>query len=613
MTVSIRLALASLFFVTFLSTSLARADWINLTGAETSPNIAEIYILDNHVKLTLEVYIGDLKTFHHLVPDDWLKDAKKKRPTLAERMRQFSSEMFQFVTDKGEKLEAELKLVEPRIRRDRQSPFAGMINPITRRRAPEAPADKRVVYAEIIYPFKGKPPRLTMIPPLDEKGHATVTIGFIAYHKAVPIIDFRYLGAPAHLALRWEDPWYSKFDNPNLKRHHKSALMSYLYVEPYEVRHEILTRVRDMERWMDLGLRGREYIEVDEWESLKKRIGEFLLTKNKVLIDGQPLRPILDRTDYVKVALTGIQLLLQPERLDLSTAIVGVKFVYLTQGLPKEVTVDWELFTNEINRVPATSIDPAGPLLSFVTPDDRIHKWTNFLKNYKIPQVAEVVVADSLTKFNVPIGSVISLSLLLLVGWQVKMQRQRSRSIRPQLVTGTVLLAATLLLSPYMHVSIGKPAIMAPTLGQAEATELMQSLLKNIYRAIGFRREEDVYDKLAVSVSGDLLSDVYLQNRKSFAVQRAGGAQAKVKEVKIVDVAMQPHPDRPLAMTFNSTWTALGSVGHWGHVHMRKNQYEAKLTVEPVNGVWKITGLEMIEEKRIDPNAKPIGTKRTKR
>jgi len=37
---------------------------------------------------------------------------------------------------------------------------------------------------------------------------------------------------------------------------------------------------------------------------------------------------------------------------------------------------------------------------------------------------------------------------------------------------------------------------------------------------------------------------------------------------------------------------------------MRKNQYEAKLTVEPVDGVWKITSLEMIEEKRIDPNAK---------
>lgn len=75
---------------------------------------------------------------------------------------------------------------------------------------------------------------------------------------------------------------------------------------------------------------------------------------------------------------------------------------------------------------------------------------------------------------------------------------------------------------------------------------------------------------------------------------------------------MQPHPDRPLALTFKSTWTALGTVGHWGHMHMRKNQYEAILTVEPVDGVWKITGMEMIEEKRIDPNAKPTETK-TKR
>jgi hypothetical protein len=181
-----------------------------------------------------------------------------------------------------------------------------------------------VLYAEIIYPFAGKPAELTMVPPLDPQGHAEVSIGFIVYHKAVPVIDFRYLGAPAKLNLDWEDPWYSKFDNPNLKRHHKSALMTFLYVEPYEVRHEILTRVRDLQEWMELGLRGDEYIEVDELEPLKQRIGEFLLGRNPVLVDGKPLKPILDRTNYVKVSLTGIQLVEKPERLEISTAIVGV-------------------------------------------------------------------------------------------------------------------------------------------------------------------------------------------------------------------------------------------------------------------------------------------------
>jgi hypothetical protein len=68
--------------------------------------------------------------------------------------------------------------------------------------------------------------------------------------------------------------------------------MSFLYVEPYEVRHEILTRVKDLEEWMEVGLRGDEYIEIDELDSLRQRIGEFVLTRNRASIDGQAGRSI---------------------------------------------------------------------------------------------------------------------------------------------------------------------------------------------------------------------------------------------------------------------------------------------------------------------------------
>ena len=365
------------------------ADWINLTGAETAPNIAEIYVLDDRIKLVLEVYVGNLEAFEELVPDDWIKDDATSRPPLEERLKRFSQSRFQFITEAGEKLPARLDVVEPRMRIDRKSPFAGMINPFTRRRVPEAPADKRVLYAEISYPFSEKPTGLTIVPPLDDEGRALVTIGFIAYHKSVPVIDFRYLGAPARVTLDWVDPWYTKFDNPNLKRHHKSALMSFLYIEPYEVRHEILTRVKDLEHWMDLGLRGNAYIDVDELEPLKQRIGEFLLQKNPVKVDGRALKPILDRSQYVTVSLTGIQLVEQPERMEVATAIVGVIITYLTDGMPQQVTVDWELFSDQIERVPASATDPAGPLPTFLTPEDRVHTWTNFLKNYQLPHGAE--------------------------------------------------------------------------------------------------------------------------------------------------------------------------------------------------------------------------------
>ena len=83
----------SLSFLLYLSLeNPARADWMNLTGAETATNIAEIYIENDRVKLALEVYIGDLETFHDLIPDDWLKDADVDRPALPERLRRFSSE-----------------------------------------------------------------------------------------------------------------------------------------------------------------------------------------------------------------------------------------------------------------------------------------------------------------------------------------------------------------------------------------------------------------------------------------------------------------------------------------------------------------------------------------
>ena len=577
------------------------ADWINLTGSETAPNIAEIYVMDDHVKLVLEVYVGDLEVFAELLPDDWLTGKSDNRPDESARIRYFAEERFQFITASGEKLPAEVVLLEPRERVDRRSPFAGMINPYTRQRVPESPADKRVLYAEIIYRFDKKPAELTMVPPLDAEGRAEATIGFIVYHKSVPVIDFRYLGAPAKLALDWDDPWYSKFENPNLKRHHKSALMTFLYVEPYEVRHEILTRVRDLEEWMDLGLRGDEYIEVDELETLKQRIGEFLLTRNPVLIDGSAAKPILDRTNYVKVGLTGIQLVEKPERLEISTAIVGIIITYLTDGLPQEVTVDWDLFTDQVQKVPATATDPAGPLPTFLSADDNVHRWTNFLKNYKLPTVQEVQVAGSLGEFRLPWLSLICAVLLLLPVVLLLRRIRRGGSVVMPLVSGLVLLVAGVVAWPLAGITVTRPATLAGEMPPAQAQDLLQVLLKNVYRAFDFRNEDDVYDKLAFSVSGDLLADIYLQNRKSFSIQKAGGAQAKIKSIEIEAATAERLDDRPLAYAIKSRWSAQGSVGHWGHVHTRRNRYDAIVTVEAVDGVWKITDLEILEEQRVDP------------
>ena len=584
----------------------ANADWINLSGAENAPNIAEIHIHDDHVKIELEISVDDMVTFDRLIPDTFFKDTTIKRPSLADRMRQFSNEDLQILTDKGRKLQANLKLVEPRFRKERPSPFAGKINPYTLQRIPGPPEDKRVFYAELVYPFAKKPASLTIIPLLDEKYKISkIPIGFMTYHNRVPINDFRYLSGPSKVTLDWADPWYSAFDKKALKRWQRGGVMSFLYIEPYEVRHEILARVKDLSVWIDLGLRGDEFIEADENEMLKKRVGEFFLKQDKVLIDGKQLRPILDRTAFVKYSMTGSTFLVQPEQLPVNTAMVGVIITYLTKGIPQEVSNEWNLWSDRIQKVPADAIDPAGPFPSYVTPDENVLTWKNFLKTYQMPTVTQIELDESLTTMKIPLASVLCLLALVPVALQIRKRRQNAKPVGLHIGLVIFFMAGSVLVYPLLKVAVAKPSVMAPKMTDKDAVFVLNSLLKNIYRSFDFREEEDVYDRLATSVSGNLLSEIYLQNRKSLVVTQAGGARARVKEVEILDVDVNHLDDRPLGLLFRATWTAMGSVGHWGHIHIRKNQYEANITVEPVDGAWKITGLELLEEKRIDSYANP--------
>lgn len=132
-------------------------------------------------------------------------------------------------------------------------------------------ASKYVVFVEIIYQLKHKPGKISITPPLREGYKVTfANIGFVTYHRKIPVNDIRYLGKKETINLDWKDPWYSSFDNRNIRRHHNSSLMSFLYIDPYEVRHEILARVKDLESWIDMDYQIDDYFEIAEQENLKK-------------------------------------------------------------------------------------------------------------------------------------------------------------------------------------------------------------------------------------------------------------------------------------------------------------------------------------------------------
>ena len=129
------------------------------------------------------------------------------------------------------------------------------------------------------------------------------------------------------------------------------------------------------------------------------------------------------------------------------------------------------------------------------------------------------------------------------------------------------------------------------------AGRVVSGLLHNIYLAHDFRKEEQIYDVLRRSVSGDLLTDIYLETRRGLELANQGGARAKVKAIELTELEASPAKGGGFVAT--ATWVVRGSVGHWGHLHERVNRYRAELDVRPVDGAWKVVELELLQEERL--------------
>ena len=544
-----------LFTVLLNISLLAHADWMNLTGAETSQNIAEIYILDDHIKVNLEVYVEDLDKFEELLPDDWLDESAGQRPSLEQRMHVFASKRLQFITEKGVKLPAKLELVEPRLRVDRVSAYAGMINPVTRQRIRQAPEDKRVLYAEIIYTFPSdgdaqnkplKPEQLKIIPPLDENGIVTTDIGFVAYHRAVPIIDYRFLGQPATLNLDWQDPWYSKFENKNLSRHHKYPLMLYLYVEPRQLRLESLLRVSDITEMTGFNIDQQKLNVDDKFQQLQAHLKDYYSREGSLDIDGEEFRPDSVRVEFVKISLKGLKVVENASAVDESSLLVGVSQQFLRESLPQKIETQWSFFNQRVDRIPVIVTDPAGPFLSLLDKDYSEYGWQNFLKTYSDPVIKPVDVKT---------------------GWYLDIP------------------------------SIGEKKLLDRLPDEQQALAIINGVLENVRIAYIEKQPASLSRVLGEVVTPGQAGHLTGELAKLFAPQVTGGSVGAVNEFndfQLVDVR-ELNDKAGFSATLSGTATI--SAMHWGHTDRRQLKFQLLLDLVGVDDRWQLADITVIDLK----------------
>jgi hypothetical protein len=442
-----------------------------------------------------------------------------------------------------------------------------------------------VIRATIIFSFDERPDSLTLVAP---RITGAANIGFVLYHKGVAVNDYRYLVSGQTVSLDWEDAWYSTFPDRGMRRQYYSSMTGFIYVEPYEVRKEIIVRPADIQRYVDLGLEGETTIPAERHDQIKEKIVQFLDDHFPVKIDGEPVDGNVDRVNFLRRSLRS-SIVVDNQDLELLPATVGVIYVFPTNGLPQTVEMEWDLFNDKTARIPAATVDQAGPLPVILEPGFSTLRWENFLKFPDLPTLTDIEQPP--TKLQSVAGRgrwlMLALSVVLLAGLLRSSQASRTLSV-PLLSLSLSALAITVVFF-HQHRQVA--------MNDERLTQLVGDLLHNVYRAFDYRGEEVIYDVLEKSVSGELLTDIYLETQKGLELANQGGARVKVKTTEVNNAELLSRDGNRL--TIESDWKVSGSVGHWGHIHQRTNGYRANLEISEIDGVWKLTGLEILEEQRL--------------
>ena len=222
-------------------TGRLHADAFVVTKAMKASTIAEVFIESQGVRIELEIAPADLEVFQDLLPEEIYAALGKENVSVEERQQQFLRDELVLRDDENAQLSGVVESTEIR-RRIVRDEITGQ--PL----AVQPPDAELVLRAVLRYDFVDQPTTLTIRPPLRTGSDVSAaSIGFVCYHEGLPVNDFRYLSGEVTLDLDWSDPWYSRFRHPNLRRQFDAPLSAYLYVEPYEVRKEIIVRPKDLQ------------------------------------------------------------------------------------------------------------------------------------------------------------------------------------------------------------------------------------------------------------------------------------------------------------------------------------------------------------------------------
>ncbi len=458
---------------------------------------------------------------------------------------------------------------------------------------------KKTLQYKIYYSLNTTPEYLTIKPNFDALKRFSNSYSIAISHFGLPVIDHATISSTEKLKLDWADPWNTHFLNPDLKRDHNDPIMGFLYIQPKQLKNEVIIRVKEAVDILGIPLKNKKFIAPGEFELIKQRISQFLLDNPQLLVDDKAISPTLERIEFIKMGATDIQSY-TPTKKQLQTAtLLGISFKSDLNALPTKIDWNWKLFSPETQQVSIRAYDASGLFDSYVTPEHSWFNWDNFFSNELLDSGANQ-------------------STLIRLASPITIQTTNKQSLYLLFFFGLIGLFSVFFFFIFNRLSWKKAIIyfsfaflsifqlnknlnfisngfISNSINPVDLSDNTKQLLLNIYLAFNNTNETSIYDTLSYSLVETEIEKLYLQSRQKLEFN--SGAHSKITDLNIISINKITVGEE--TNLYQCTWEVIGDVIHWGHQHKRKNVYEAQIRLVNQNGFLKIKHLKPLSQQRV--------------
>ena len=381
---------------------------------------------------------------------------------------------------------------------------------------------------------------------------------------------------------------------PSPRPHIVPPIHLQMHLGPQQIECRVTLYAETFKAWWKDDLKNLAKLSPEARKALDERILKSLRSWLPLKVNGLLVPPVIKNLGY-----------LPPDEGTNFIAIADLGLVYPVKAMPDRMELswaDWQILEDEaIFKVPLVlSVEGDDELIThFLTKEEQGYAWQAPAKDLSSALLGRAIPKAPPQGLPVPWSSLGLLAAALLTAVS-SVLRLLPRPLGWKLIVAFLALGAILWpLAPIGHAHIKAPWVKPIELpNEIEANTIFAALQRNIYRAFDYDEEGEIYDVLAESVDGPLLDSLYKEIYESLVMREQEGARAKVSSVKILSSEVSYPDPNQARFDVHCRWRVQGRVEHWGHTHLRTNEYTATYGVLRTEGRWRIASLQLEDQTR---------------